>query len=192
MLLNISCIASSHIHTYSTLLKPKIFPTLKKEYFADVHVFISHSTHAKVETKDYQNSLQTTIDPESILWKTQRGLKRLWRSPHIRGSSKSPWLAQDPTNQILEGLFQMTYPCTWLLLWELFFLQLTGQNDRGNIPLLSQNQRLCLPVSTGVQGTEQTTLQAMKLLAWYKKQHIDCHAVITILPITSWSCVSSP
>lgn len=97
---------------------------------------------------------------------SKRGLKGFWRSPHIKGSSKSPWVAQDPTNQVLEGLFQMSYPCAWFLLWEVIFLQFIEQKDRGNIHLLPQKLYLCPPVSTGMEGREQTTLQAMKLLAW--------------------------
>lgn len=60
---------------------------------------------------------------------SKRGLKGFWRSPHIKGSSKSPWVAQDPTNQVLEDLFQMTYSCAWRLLWELIFLQLIEQKE---------------------------------------------------------------
>lgn len=140
----------------------------------------------KLRQKTIEIHFQTTIDPESIVCKIQ---KESWRDS--RGSSKSSWVGQNPINHILEGLFQMTYPCAWLLPWELF-LQLTGQKDRGSTHLLCQKQQLCPLVSTEVQGTEQTALQAMRLLAWHKKPHTDCHTVITILPITSWSCRSSP
>lgn len=107
-------------------------------------------------------------DPEPMLCKTQ---VQAWRDS---GGCCTAEVAQSYlgllmtlTNQILEALLQMTCPWAWLLLWDLSLLQLTQQNDIGNIHVSKPAALLA-----GVQGTEQTTLQAMKLLGTHVSREL--------------------
>lgn len=85
MLHNISCIASRHIYNYTTLLWLQFFHPQNREYFADIHLFISHSSHSNIGTRVYQEitsrlpllepstgkTREKTTDPEPMLCKTQ-------------------------------------------------------------------------------------------------------------------------
>lgn len=220
MLHNISCIAYRHTYIYSTPLWLKVFHPQNREYFADVCIFISHSikklgqglpritSRLPLQEPPTHNTRENTTDPVSDLIQTP---VQACRHPggHCRAEADQSYrgLLRTLTNQTVEGLLQMICPWTWLLLWELSLLQLTQQKDKGHTKPAAQSS-----VPTGVQGTEQTTLQAMKLLAQYscvqrttkviqnRKPHkrvmrntfTRCHIIITILPVTLWSCGSLP
>lgn len=86
------------------------------------------------------------------------------RSLHNRGSSTLPWTAQDSyqsnSGRIAPNdlALSLAYPVKFVL------VATYTERQRQHLHL---KQQCCLPVPTAVQGSEQTALQVMKLLAWY-------------------------
>lgn len=130
MLLNISCIASSHIYTYSTLLKTKIFPTLKPVFCICSHIyFLLNSTHARLvltgEARHWGRSFWTVLP--NLIGRVLSNSRWLWAASDMWGPSESLKASFWVLHNIDPGLMVVW---KWsLIVFCINLIQKTVQND---------------------------------------------------------------